>query len=122
MSTSGFVPTIENQMRYLIEWFKEFSEMQRNDFLPIIVQKFGPKGYVNGLITSMENLSNLGDDRPPSLFQCRLKLFHEWTETWNDNDKEQLLNHIKLIDPTFSAKYEKEIDTIKLAVPDDNEE
>uniref|UniRef100_A0A023F9U4 Uncharacterized protein n=2 Tax=Triatoma infestans TaxID=30076 RepID=A0A023F9U4_TRIIF len=111
MGTSGYVPSIESQMRYLVEWFREFSEMQRGDFLPVLVQKFGQKGYVNGLIPAMDSVSNL-EDRPPSLFQCRLKLFNDWTETWGNGEKELLLGHIKAIDPSFSAKYDKEVNSI----------
>jgi hypothetical protein len=33
-------------------------------------------GYVNGLVYGVEGLG-CRDDRPPSLFQCRIKLFRE---------------------------------------------
>ncbi|XP_024082672.1 uncharacterized protein C14orf119 [Cimex lectularius] len=107
-STNGYVPSKEMQLRYLVEWFKEFSDMQKSDFLPVLVQRFGNKSYVNGLLPAMEAIGNL-EDRPPNLFQCRVKLFTEWTETWGNEEKQTLLNHIKSIDPNFSAKYDKEV-------------
>jgi len=107
-STNNYVPTFQAQLRYLAQWFQEFSEMQRGDFLPVLVQRFGNKAYVNGLLPGMENVSTL-EDRPPSLFQCRIKLFNDWTETWSQLEKEQLLTIIKAIDPQFSERFEKEV-------------
>lgn len=107
-STNGYVPTVPAQLGYIVQWFHEWSEMQRNDFLPILAQKFGAKGYVNGLLPGMENIANL-DDKPPSLFQCRIKLFREWSESWGQTEKDQLLKYIKDIDPGFVTKYEEEL-------------
>lgn len=109
-SNNRYVPSLQSQLLYLVEWFQEFSEMQRNDFLPILVQKFGNKGYVNGLLPEMEAMGNL-EDRPPSLFQCRIKLFLEWTESWGQEEQQHFLNQIKTIDPSFSDKYDKEINS-----------
>lgn len=56
----------------------------------------------------MENLKH-EEGKHLSLFQCRIKLFHEWSENWDDNEKEQLLSLIKSVDEDFIAKYEEEI-------------
>lgn len=107
-SLNNVTPNFQTQRRYLLEWFNEFSDMQKNDFLPILVLKFGNKAYVNGLLPGMEAFGNL-EDRPPSIFQCRMKLFMEWAENWNQEEKENLLVKLKELDPTFSSKYEKEV-------------
>ncbi|KAL1129733.1 hypothetical protein AAG570_012677 [Ranatra chinensis] len=108
-------------MRYLIQWFGEFSDMQKADFLPVLVQRFGHnRGYVNGLLPGMETLGRL-DDRPPTLFQCRIELFTEWTEYWDIPQKDRLLQQIREIDPAFFAKYEKEVDPdVKSSSSDDH--
>lgn len=107
-SSNGYVPNTQAQLGYIIQWFHEWSEMQRSDFLPILAQKFGSKGYVNGLLPGLEAMNSL-EDRPPSLFQCRVKLFREWSDNWSQVEKDQLLNHIKAMDPDFLLKYEEEL-------------
>ncbi|VVD01599.1 unnamed protein product [Leptidea sinapis] len=41
MSNSGL--SSGAQLRYMIQWFQEFSELQREDFLPILVASHGEK-------------------------------------------------------------------------------
>lgn len=109
-ANNGYVPNTRAQIGYLVQWFHEWSEMQRSDFLPILSQKFGNKSYVNGLLPGMEGISNL-EDKPPSLFQCRIKLFREWADSWSREEKDQFLNHIKTTDPEFIRKYDEELDS-----------
>lgn len=105
-SSSGYRPPIQAQVQYVVEWFSEWSEMQRGDFLPVLAQQFVPSNYVNGLVSGFEGLG-CRDDRPPSLFQCRIKLFREWSECWGAVEREQLLNQIKALDADFVNKFEE---------------
>lgn len=57
----------ETQIRYLLQWFQEWNELQRTDFLPIMIEKYANKYQVNGIETDEEN-----DDKPMSLFECRV--------------------------------------------------
>lgn len=66
MSTSGL--TSEAQLRYLLQWFGEFSELQREDFLPILAAARG--GKADQLAATLAALSC--EDKPVSLFQCRV--------------------------------------------------
>lgn len=109
-ANNGYVPNIRAQIGYLVQWFHEWSEMQRSDFLPILSQKFGSKSYVNGLLPGMEGISNI-EDKPPSLFQCRIKLFREWSDSWSCEEKDQFLNQIKTMDPEFIRKYDEELNS-----------
>lgn len=103
----------EAQLRYIIEWFQEWSEMQRSDFLDVLLEQCGPSGLVNGLVSKMENLGYTeGSDRPPSLFQCRVKLFREWSHNWSQQEKDSLLFSIKSTDPMFAEKYEEKLSTL----------
>ncbi|KAG7204027.1 hypothetical protein KM043_001886 [Ampulex compressa] len=100
------------QLRYVVEWFREWSEMQRNDFLEVLMERCGPPGLVNGLVSGMETLGYAQDtDRPPSLFQCRVKLFREWSYNWSQQEKDSLLSSIKNIDSAFANKYEQKLST-----------
>ncbi|XP_046401544.1 uncharacterized protein C14orf119 homolog [Ischnura elegans] len=94
------------QIRFMLLWFKEWSEMQRGDFLPILAQKFSPPGSVNGVVAGVEGLNCHQSDRPPSLFQCRVKLFGEWVTGWSQADKDQFLSGLKEVDPQFVENYE----------------
>ena len=85
--------------------------MQRGDFLPILAQKLAPGNYVNGLVSGVETLS-CNEGRPPSLFQCRVKLFKEWFESWSQAERDQLLNHIKSMDPGFHSKIQEELQSL----------
>ncbi|XP_058792422.1 uncharacterized protein C14orf119 [Phymastichus coffea] len=97
------------QIRYVIEWFQEWSEMQRDDFVGILLERCSSTILVNGLLTGIENLGKENPNRPPSLFQCRIKLFREWSQNWSDQEKEMLVISIKHMDPKFAEKYEQRL-------------
>lgn len=66
MSNPGL--TSEAQIRYILQWFGEFSELQREDFLPILVAAHS--GKPDQLASTLASLTC--DDKPVSLFQCRV--------------------------------------------------
>ncbi|VVC29734.1 Protein of unknown function DUF4508 [Cinara cedri] len=104
---NAYTPTIVAQIRYLLQWFREWSEMERGDFLPVLVHGFGANGgAINGLLPIMESLCK-EDGRPLSLFKCRIKLFTEWVQTWSDDDKESFLSGIRSIDMDFAERYQQ---------------
>ena len=102
--------TLSNQaqIRYVIEWFQEWSEMQRDDFVGILLERCSSSVLVNGLLTGIENLGK-ENDRPPSLFQCRIKLFREWSQNWSEEEKETIVTSIKHMDPKFAEKYDQRL-------------
>lgn len=62
--------SVDNQMSYMLQWFHEWSELQRSDFLPIVVENYGNKAHVNGIVNNIANVNF--QDKPMSLFQCRV--------------------------------------------------
>lgn len=65
--------SVDGELRYIIQWFNEWSELQREDFLPIVVEyltKDRSTHYMNGVVNSLAAASF--DDKPMSLFQCRV--------------------------------------------------
>jgi len=106
-SSNAYTPTIVAQIRYLLQWFGEWSEMERGDFLPVLVHGFGAgDAAVNGLLPIADSLRK-EDGRPLSLFKCRIKLFTEWVQTWSDDDKESFLTGIRSMDEDFAQRYEQ---------------
>ena len=76
--------TIDGEFRYIVQWFNEWSELQRDDFVPILVN-YLTDAHNNedddtvGLAaaTTPVNMNGLPNDlefngRPMSLFQCRV--------------------------------------------------
>lgn len=61
------------QIRYLLQWFEEFSELQKSDFLPVLAEKYANKAYVNGIVNTISSIDC--GDKPMSLFQCRVSFF-----------------------------------------------
>ncbi|XP_060826409.1 uncharacterized protein C14orf119 [Bombus pascuorum] len=106
--------TNEAKLRYVVEWFQEWSEMQKNDFLDILIEECGPVNLVHRLISSMENLGNDDEykyDRP-TLFRCRVKLFRQWSYNWSRQEKDFLLLSIKNTDAAFAQKYDEKLLTL----------
>ncbi|KAH9526610.1 hypothetical protein DERF_000681 [Dermatophagoides farinae] len=136
----------DKQILYLVQWFAEFSEFQRQDFLsdhlcPIYrnffqqnlftgsnhdddnndgaqektVKQNGSKleKETNGetLIDNNDESSKLADNmneslkiskKPPSIFECRMKLFKEWfLNQWQDQDRIEFLLRLKNVDSEF---------------------
>ncbi|XP_055679612.1 uncharacterized protein C14orf119 [Lutzomyia longipalpis] len=103
--------TTDGELRYMIQWFNEWSELQRQDFLPILLECLSPESYVNGLVGGMAEASC--NDKPMSLFQCRVKLFREWSSKWPQNIKEKLSEKVAEIDPTFGDKFTNELQILQ---------
>ena len=66
--------SVEREFRYIVQWFDEWSDLQRDDFLPILADYLvnGTNGaiYMNGMISGLAATACL--DKPMSLFQCRV--------------------------------------------------
>lgn len=103
--------TTIDQVNFLGQWFISWSEMQREDFLPILVQAYQPKDHINGLLGGIESLSLQG--RRPSLFDCQVKLFHDWFVSWADGERGRLVQHLREVDPDFMAQFDKQVSGIE---------
>nr|XP_027215135.1 uncharacterized protein C14orf119-like [Penaeus vannamei] len=99
--------TTADQVNFLTQWFTSWSEMQREDFMPILIQAYQPKDHINGLLGGMDALTVHG--RRPSLFDCQVKLFHDWYGNWAESEKSRLLEQLRAADPDFMAQYDKQI-------------
>lgn len=65
--------SVEAQMSYLVQWFTEWSELQRTDFLPVLAEKMTNIAYVNGIVNSIAGVNC--QDKPMSLFECRVCIY-----------------------------------------------
>ncbi|KAG6464619.1 hypothetical protein O3G_MSEX014637 [Manduca sexta] len=101
MSAPGL--TSEAQLRYMLQWFGEFSELQREDFLPILAASRGDKP--DQLAATMSSMSC--QEKPVSLFQCRIKLFNEWYPTWSEEEQDRLVKSVSDMDAEFGSKLQE---------------
>lgn len=96
----------DQQMNYLLAWFNTWSTLQKDDFIPVLAEKLSSKwAAANGLSDALNSLT-LENNRPPSLFQCQIKLFTDWVVAWSDDQKNYFILRLKDIDQGFSKKYE----------------
>lgn len=115
---STYTPTVVAQIRYMLQWFGEWSEMERGDFLPVLVHGYGANsGTANGQSSAMEGLCK-EEGRPLSLFKCRIKLFTEWVQTWSDEDKDSFMSGIQSMDMEFAEKYEQKAGAYVVSSPE----
>ncbi|XP_055907273.1 uncharacterized protein C14orf119 [Eupeodes corollae] len=102
--------TVDGEFRYIIQWFNEWSELQRDDFVPILVDYLTRESsgvYVNGVVSGMANAEVI--DKPMSLFQCRIKLFKEWSPKWPEEMKNRLKEKIIEMDSKVAEKIIQEL-------------
>ncbi|KAF4523768.1 hypothetical protein B566_EDAN013596 [Ephemera danica] len=92
--------TNDDQIRYVATWFAEWSEMQRGDFVAVLAQSFASTSCQLNGIADMSL-------RPPSLFQCRIKLFREWAVGWGPTERAQFIERLAAIDSEFVEQYEQ---------------
>jgi len=99
--------TNDQQMNYLLAWFNNWSDLQKEDFVPVLAEKMSSKwAAVNGLTEDMKSMAVNNSGRPVSLFQCQVNLFKDWVMAWSDDQKNYLILRLKDIDQCFSTKYE----------------
>lgn len=79
--------SVDGEFRYIIQWFNEWSELQRDDFVYVLVEYLtrdipgspgegGNSTYINGIVNSLATSGV--QDKPMSLFQCRVTIWKDW--------------------------------------------
>ncbi len=62
--------SVDNQISFIVQWFRTYSELQKDDFVEILAQRLTPGNNMNGLVNGMQNLDT-GAKRV-SLFSCQV--------------------------------------------------
>lgn len=97
---------VEKEQQCALHWFQSWSSMQKGDFLKDLLEKAVPC-YVDTLFDAMHSLNV--QDKPPSIFQCQIKLFTQWFEEWSVKDRNEFMNKLQEIDPMFIEKFNEEV-------------
>ncbi|KAI0226196.1 hypothetical protein LSAT2_023160, partial [Lamellibrachia satsuma] len=97
----------EQGMQCVIHWFTYWSDLQKTDFLQDLVAKAVPL-KVSTLLDAMTSL-NVSRKKPPSIFECQMKLFDQWFEEWTDKERNTLMQQLEQIDSDFVARFNEEV-------------
>nr|XP_033780303.1 uncharacterized protein C14orf119 homolog [Geotrypetes seraphini]XP_033780304.1 uncharacterized protein C14orf119 homolog [Geotrypetes seraphini]XP_033780305.1 uncharacterized protein C14orf119 homolog [Geotrypetes seraphini]XP_033780307.1 uncharacterized protein C14orf119 homolog [Geotrypetes seraphini]XP_033780308.1 uncharacterized protein C14orf119 homolog [Geotrypetes seraphini] len=96
----------EQEMKCVLHWFLGWTASQRERFLQDLVCKAVP-GKVCSLELGLEHL--VMADRPPSIFQCQLRLWDQWFQSWAEDERNMFLHRLEEADPSFVARFYQEV-------------
>lgn len=96
----------DQQMNYLLAWFNVWSDLQKEDFVPILGNLMNSK-HMNGITEDMKAMNCGSSSRlGPSLFDCQIGLFKNWFLSWSDDKKNYLVRRLQELDVEYFKKYE----------------
>ena len=96
----------QQELRTVIHWFTTWNRYERQDFMADLVNKATPPD-VRSLLDAMETLRV--NDKPPSIFQCQLKLFSEWFAEWSDQERDMLVHRLEELAPDFENEINAQV-------------
>lgn len=93
--------TLQEQ-RCVLSWFQGWLAPQRERFLQDLLGKAVP-GKVCTLLDSLSTLQV--KDRLPNIFECQLRLWTQWFESWGEEERNHFLHMLEERDPSFVAHF-----------------
>ncbi|XP_061550554.1 uncharacterized protein C14orf119 homolog [Phycodurus eques] len=90
------------EQRCVLSWFQGWTSSQRERFLQDLVGKAVP-GKVCTLLDSLSTLQV--KDRLPNIFECQLRLWTQWFESWGEEERNHFVHILEERDPTFVAHF-----------------
>jgi len=93
-------------MNFILAWFQEWSDLEKDDFVPVLGDTLASKHSLLNGEGDGENHINSHRRKRPSLFSCQVSLYRTWIHGWSDDQKSYLILRLKEIDQNFGKKYE----------------
>ncbi|KAM9789983.1 uncharacterized protein C14orf119 homolog [Neosynchiropus ocellatus] len=90
------------EQRCVLSWFQSWTPAQRERFLQDLLGKAVP-GKVCTLLDSLSTLQV--KDRLPNIFECQLRLWSQWFESWGEDERNHFLHILEEIDPAFVSNF-----------------
>ncbi|XP_068196072.1 uncharacterized protein C14orf119 homolog [Antennarius striatus] len=90
------------EQRCVLSWFQAWSPSQRERFLQDLLGKAVP-GKVCTLLDSLSTLQV--KDRLPNIFECQLRLWTQWFDSWGEEERNHFLHMLEEQDPLFVAHF-----------------
>ncbi|XP_062378700.1 uncharacterized protein C14orf119 homolog [Sardina pilchardus] len=93
--------TLQEQ-RCVLSWFLGWGPTQRQHFLEDLIAKAVP-GKVCSLLEQLTTMEV--KDRVPNIFECQLRLWTQWFESWTEEERNSFINCLEERDPIFVAHF-----------------
>ncbi|KAK2900703.1 hypothetical protein Q8A67_008818 [Cirrhinus molitorella] len=93
--------TLQEQ-RCVLSWFIGWNAVQKQRFMEDLISKAVP-GKVSSLLDQLNTLQV--NDRPPNIFECQLRLWTQWFDSWSEEERNAFLNSLEEKDPPFVAYF-----------------
>ncbi|KAM4551055.1 uncharacterized protein C14orf119 homolog [Odontesthes bonariensis] len=97
--------TLQEQ-RCVLSWFQGWAATQRERFLQDLLGKAVP-GKVCTLLDSLSTLQV--KDKLPNIFECQLRLWTQWFESWGEEERNHFLHMLEEQDPEFVAHFYRSV-------------
>lgn len=94
------------EQRCVLSWFQGWTSTQRERFLQDLLGKAVP-GKVCTLLDSLSTLQV--KDRLPNIFECQLRLWTQWFESWGEEERNHFLHMLEERDPVFVAHFYRSV-------------
>ncbi|XP_070775436.1 uncharacterized protein C14orf119 homolog isoform X2 [Enoplosus armatus] len=94
------------EQRCVLSWFHGWTAAQRERFLQDLLGKAVP-GKVCTLLDSLSTLQV--KDRLPNIFECQLRLWSQWFESWREEERNHFLHILEERDPVFVAHFYRSV-------------
>ncbi|XP_028329027.1 uncharacterized protein C14orf119 homolog [Gouania willdenowi] len=97
--------TLQEQ-RCVLSWFQGWTSTQREHFQQDLVGKAVP-GKVCTILDSLSTLQV--KDRLPNIFECQLRLWSQWFESWGEEERNHFLHILEERDPVFVSHFYRSV-------------
>ncbi|XP_069044824.1 uncharacterized protein C14orf119 homolog [Lepisosteus oculatus] len=97
--------TLQEQ-RCVLSWLQSWPPPQKSRFLQDLLAKAVP-GKICTLLDQLTSLQVC--DRPPSIFECQLRLWSQWFDSWNEDERNEFLRCLEERDPAFVSAFYREV-------------
>ncbi|XP_056149341.1 uncharacterized protein C14orf119 homolog [Lampris incognitus] len=94
------------EQRCVLSWFLGWTTVQRERFMQDLLGKAVP-GKVCTLLESLNTLQV--KDRPPNIFECQLRLWTQWFESWSEEERNRFLHILEEKDAVFVAHFYRSV-------------
>nr|XP_046263286.1 uncharacterized protein C14orf119 homolog [Scatophagus argus] len=94
------------EQRCVLSWFQGWTAFQKERFLQDLLGKAVP-GKVCTLLDSLSTLQV--KDRLPNIFECQLRLWTQWFESWGEEERNHFLHMLEERDPVFVAHFYRSV-------------
>lgn len=93
--------TLQEQ-RCVLSWYQGWNMPQKERFMQDLLGKAVP----GKVCTLLESLSTLQvKDKLPNIFECQLRLWTQWFESWEEEERNHFLHILEEKDPGFVAQF-----------------